>query len=201
MLPQTVYRSVSIHAPTPRGGGAAAAPALGPSPQSTPPLGDDAGFSNPRPNHAPPVGGRRLTSNVVAGPRCFNPRPPRGATCGVQLASHGSSSFNPRPPRGGDSIRAWIMPARARQFRSTPPARGRPFPAPRHGAGMGVSIHAPPRGATLARDASDLAHAFQSTPPRGRRLRMPTCRPARKFQSTPPRGATGGGIGTGQGRL
>ena len=99
---------------------------------------------NPRPRE----GGDDRLLPVVRELKCFNPRPREGGD------GHGRGSFfNPKkfqstPPRGGrpggpDQGRI------AGMFQSTPPRGGRPQRLQGQSLPLGVSIHAPARGATI----------------------------------------------------
>ena len=142
--------------------------------QSTPPHG---GRLHPPPDkvpewwvsiHAPARGATSNSENSCSRAR-FQSTPPHGGRRDLDLRLAGISRFNPRPRTGGDSCSlSPISPSC--KFQSTPPHGGRPrrprrppgpFPfqsTPPHGGRrgiklcdatfVGVSIHAPARGAT-----------------------------------------------------
>ena len=122
-------------------------------------------------------------------PSRFNPRPHAGSDKDIHGNGDWLMGFNPRPHAGSDR-RRWLLSAVHGWFQSTPPRgeRRSPWLPPR--SFVSVSIHAPTRGATLARaTAIGPFCSFQSTPPRGERRLSGHCTvsPA-SFQSTPPRG-------------
>ncbi len=97
--------------------------------------------------------------------------------------------FQSTPPRGGRRA-APACKVTFEAFQSTPPRGGRPASGGDGFIARYVSIHAPARGATLARERrSRRSNEFQSTPPRGGR-HVPVSRYIANgsFQSTPPRG-------------
>ena len=148
---QVAVVDISIHAP-PRGATlqAGGASALGYF-NSRPSARGDAGTSSV---HAAPAGfqftplreGRPLGQGVHGGHFNFNSRPSaRGDRRGSNHRSH-PSNFNSRPSARGDARQARRDYTHT-HFNSRPSARGdrAHSPAPEH---QGISIHAPPRGAT-----------------------------------------------------
>ena len=117
--------------------------------------------------------------------------PPRGATCACSYCRKRRSYFNSRPSARGD-LTPCSQKCTRRNFNSRPSARG---DAPRRNVHKGInaiSIHAPPRGATVERHAVEVSNAFQFTPLReGRHV---CWRPRSRSQAisihAPPRGAT-----------
>ena len=75
--------------------------------------------------------------------------PARGATRGRNFWTSDRPGFDPRPRAGGDA--PMVVTGRVVMFRSTPPRGGRPDRSMVLRAYLSVSIHAPARGATLAR--------------------------------------------------
>ena len=117
--------------------------------------------------HAPPRGATPFSWAVNCPEGISIHAPPRGATAAVQCGRPRPSHFNSRPSARGDLLRLQKS-ARSTNFNSRPSARGDLFlvihgflhsfqftplregrrrGSPRHSAG-GISIHAPPRGAT-----------------------------------------------------
>ena len=103
-------------------------------------------------------------------------------------------TFQFTPLREGRQTR-WRFRPRWARFQFTPLREGRPCPTIRRGCGQGISIHAPPRGATPPSVALALMSVFQFTPLREGR---PVPAPPAAAQSlpisihAPPRGATEG---------
>ena len=115
--------------------------------------------------------------------------PPRGATC-ITASSNSSSAFQFTPLREGRLCRGVRAP-RPCHFNSRPSARG-----DRNGrytaATVVISIHAPPRGATIMRGSSTRLPLFQFTPLReGRHAGVVVLGQRRDISiHAPPRGAT-----------
>ena len=115
--------------------------------------------------------------------------PPRGATRGQEETDEPHQHFNSRPSARGD-----VLPPRnplaAPHFNSRPSARGdagRIHPRQT----VHISIHAPPRGATIATMALSRCTAFQFTPLReGRRKFLLHPLAGQISIHAPPRGAT-----------
>ena len=96
--------------------------------------------------HAPPRGATAQT-RTEAQPRSISIHaPPRGATRRERPSGHADNDFNSRPSARGDG-RCRPAQSTTQHFNSRPSARGdrREMRKP-HGGG--ISIHAPPRGAT-----------------------------------------------------
>ena len=112
--------------------------------------------------------------------------PPRGATR-QRCVPFASIDFNSRPSARGDRGASSIVKALASYFNSRPSARGDKAVENEKKA-LEISIHAPPRGATLA-SCQGLLHtpAFQFTPLReGRHADFPQLRNAgSNFNSRP----------------
>ena len=88
--------------------------------------------------------------------------PPRGAT--VKQGSRGNlHHFNSRPSARGDQ-RLRTKQLHCKKFQFTPLREGRRANGCSQSATMGISIHAPPRGATIREWESRLATLFQFTP-------------------------------------
>ncbi len=137
--------------------------------------------------HAPARGATLspgIKSSTMQG---FNPRPRAGGDNGGQTWYPQNSCFNPRPRAGGDKNGIWARLSQ-RCFNPRPRAGGDSDPTVAGGK-IGVSIHAPARGATIKHENGIYDVQFQSTPPRGGRHKE--CRVVgfvTLFQSTPPRG-------------
>ena len=142
--------------------------------------------------HAPPRGataGSRFCGNR---PAISIHAPPRGATIGQNAGKRRGIYFNSRPSARGDQVRQQ-MTTLSEQFQFTPLREGRqahqrrPVPVcghfnsrpsargdldfePRLHLFEGISIHAPPRGATCVPACRMMLCTFQFTPLReGRR--------------------------------
>ena len=101
---------------------------------------------NPRPR----AGGDTPVIEVFRSGDEFQSTPPRGGRRRLSALVAHYSSFNPRPRAGGDSRRtAWRRASIT--FQSTPPRGGRRAVRRPHRSLLGVSIHAPARGATQSR--------------------------------------------------
>ncbi len=89
-----------------------------------------------------------------------------------------------------------------KDFNSRPSARGDTAGIPRHNGDDGISIHAPPRGATSAANVPREQQQFQFTPLREGRLKFCSCgRLLRRISiHAPPRGATYCFFSTGKNR-
>ena len=74
--------------------------------------------------------------------------PPRGATGSSVVSYYQVKHFNSRPSARGDSEKQIKFAADLR-FQFTPLREGRPRPSVPHISTMEISIHAPPRGATV----------------------------------------------------
>ena len=160
--------------------------------------------------HAPPRGATARKGDVLVRQKISIHAPPRGATApsADQLTSI-ISHFNSRPSARGDvrsalyynhkGGRFQFTPLREgrlrsgrrsrvpKDFNSRPSARGDHASAPPEYAGA-ISIHAPPRGATIAH-ASDyhLRQVFQFTPLReGRRILKPRLKKAYSYFNSRP---------------
>ena len=195
-------RQISIHAP-PRGATHAAG-AVGSPPAIS--------------IHAPPRGATRRRHACAQVLPISIHAPPRGATSRTRWLSAGTSYFNSRPSARGDRDvlhrDAWrclfqFTPlregrprcagtaARPTIFQFTPLREGRRRVAGHRKVSNQISIHAPPRGATIDSTASIEALAFQFTPLReGRRAEKPQTHRLPISIHAPPRGAT---YGCGQG--
>src|SRR5207248_455186 len=118
--------------------------------------------------HAPPRGATPGTYVAATGYGVSIHAPPRGATL-TFIALLNTYMFQSTRPRGarrpGDS--SW--PSLPSFNPRAPEGRDAGFPCPDYSV-AGVSIHAPPRGATGSRPAVAMqANSFQSTRPRGAR--------------------------------
>ncbi len=90
--------------------------------------------------------------------------PARGATAPFASSATSRGGFNSRPRTRGD--RSWRVSRRARScFNSRPRTRGDPMGALPPSRAIGVSIHAPARGATRQRSSCRTSRRFQFTPP------------------------------------
>ena len=119
--------------------------------------------------HAPPRGATALLPIPVAAIQISIHAPPRGATSASAHTRSGDSNFNSRPSARGDCHIA-PNPAVYANFNSRPSARGDPARITRLKPALLISIHAPPRGATIQAYPKSDFPAFQFTPLReGRR--------------------------------
>ena len=113
----------------------------------------------------------------------FNSRPSARGDDGLHTLFERLPDFNSRPSARGD-IAALVAFRHVEDFNSRPSARGdREFV---HGAArVGISIHAPPRGATSQKNAKKGFTRFQFTPLReGRRGKSCTTSSFLRFQFT-----------------
>ena len=113
------------------------------------------------------------------------PAPPRGATGRGRGKPYLFSYFNSRPSARGDTPTPRRTSAPCRHFNSRPSARGDGEVEKRLASEI-ISIHAPPRGATVVHHAQKAVVLFQFTPLReGRRITFLSPRQAVRFQFTP----------------
>ena len=95
--------------------------------------------------------------------------PPRGATAPSAASAPLPPDFNSRPSARGDAKQVYLKNGFA-AFQFTPLREGRLRYCPQGFVNHCISIHAPPRGATLWRDSRRSGWRFQFTPLReGRR--------------------------------
>ncbi len=137
------------------------------------------------PIHAPPRGA------TCAVPADFNElleisihAPPRGATC-LPLDTAALTHFNSRPSARGD---IWYRSksSSVRPFQFTPLREGRPVSHMDKSRIPAISIHAPPRGATLIPIWETQVDKFQFTPLcEGRRYVAGDFLPVQYFNSRP----------------
>ena len=103
--------------------------------------------------HAPAKGATGRFCRVGAPTSRFNPRAREGRDLKISLRKSNTTSFNPRAREGRDSTAA-VAIARWWPFQSTRPRRARLAADLLPPTALGVSIHAPAKGATVeARDA------------------------------------------------
>ena len=111
--------------------------------------------------------------------------PPRGATAGLGLAPLCPWHFNSRPSARGDPSLRPNSATLANYFNSRPSARGDRTKS----CGIlaaGISIHAPPRGATPSvSPCSSLLIISIHAPPRGATAKLSSSAARRTFQFTP----------------
>ena len=120
--------------------------------------------------------------------KCFNPRTRTGCDRRLLLGCCQLSCFNPRTRTGCDRIRHW-REERNRQFQSTHPHGVRHLALSVPIGGAIVSIHAPARGATVARDRDEQTLGVSiHAPARGATSVSALCQGTRTFQSTHPHG-------------
>ena len=138
--------------------------------------------------HAPTRGATPSISFTLL-PFWFQSTRPRGARRTEFCYSCCAGTFQSTRPRGARRLPLHFS-RRGKAFQSTRPRGARPGASIVIGWAMGVSIHAPTRGATDCFGTAFDHAEFQSTRPRGAR-RGASCKktPALKFQSTRPRGA------------
>ena len=119
--------------------------------------------------HAPPRGATGVTGFLLAKETHFNSRPSARGDTSRPTARANSTYFNSRPSARGDTRRAHGT-ARSLYFNSRPSARG-DWREWRDSNAAGISIHAPPRGATrLTRKPRHLKNISIHAPPRGATL-------------------------------
>ena len=134
--------------------------------------------------HAPPRGATRRPKSSITAHLNFNSRPSARGDDKNGNAQEPHGYFNSRPSARGDANRPRNT-ARRRYFNSRPSARGDGSAGvcrKRHG----ISIHAPPRGATTARSASATPTEFQFTPLREGRPRKPARMPSPPYFNSRP---------------
>ncbi len=151
---------------------------------------DEDGCGAPRVNavsiHAPARGATR-PGEFARSPSEFQSTHPHGVRRGSVIGFDAPSSFNPRTRTGCDA--AVTMRLMTSWVSIHAPARGATM-ARRHGLNVFVvSIHAPARGATVYRADPFSVQVFQSTHPHGVRLaQLGDGRFVVEFQSTHPHG-------------
>ena len=97
--------------------------------------------------HAPPRGATSSELRRVARSRNFNSRPSARGDSDVAVFVNILSDFNSRPSARGDHQSIFVRTAAA-SFQFTPLREGR-LPGVVEIQSLGISIHAPPRGATI----------------------------------------------------
>ena len=144
--------------------------------------------------HAPPRGATTITASSKSRRQISIHAPPRGATNHGKNAifmrkfqftplregrrlhpgkSRKTSLFQFTPLREGRPCRADTPQVDRLYFNSRPSARGDAFPSPAGSPSLPISIHAPPRGATLRFSFPHATRVFQFTPLReGRRQKI-----------------------------
>ncbi len=135
--------------------------------------------------HAPPRGATPLCDGVAVGGKHFNSRP---SARGDAYAADGQGErkdFNSRPSARGDL--GCNAADNCRYISIHAPPRGATLPRDSFRQRDGISIHAPPRGATkVFRITSDARDIFQFTPLReGRRGSFAACAFHSNFNSRP----------------
>ena len=135
--------------------------------------------------HAPPRGATTTENSCKALYNISIHAPPRGAT-GCYRAGYGGTHFNSRPSARGDPDSAHYVRGGA-YFNSRPSARGDWNPLAPANVSSGISIHAPPRGATMKNDMPEqMLKISIHAPPRGATPRRKPCRRRRAdFNSRP----------------
>ncbi len=118
--------------------------------------------------HAPARGATAACRTVRGLPGCFNPRPRAGGDMSGLCAGRWRTCFNPRPRAGGDAS-SGLSASGSCCFNPRPRAGGDTSPKAPVSPPWPVSIHAPARGATIAKHMVRSWQMFQSTPPRGGR--------------------------------
>ena len=120
--------------------------------------------------HAPPRGATRTTKRYFPQDKIFQFTPLREGRRAFDAVYNPITHFNSRPSARGDSsllraICSWTS------FQFTPLREGRRYALSRGGRGGGISIHAPPRGATLYIVANITLNLISiHAPPRGATL-------------------------------
>ena len=120
-----------------------------------------AGDFNPRPRE----GGDRLLPVTGKAQNHFNPRPREGGDLISARQPSSPEGFQSTPPRGGRRKRCRRCPKRA-PFQSTPPRGGRRQLGRFSSQSILISIHAPARGATTARQIQQPKHSYFNPRPR-----------------------------------
>ena len=135
--------------------------------------------------HAPPRGATRRSFIYSRMGRISIHAPPRGATPRAGGKSR-VGNFNSRPSARGDAVLAPVPPL-AMGFQFTPLREGRRGVCAANHQNQGISIHAPPRGATSTfRTPVRSAAHFNSRPSaRGDRWHLGGRRELRHFNSRP----------------
>ena len=113
--------------------------------------------------HAPPRGATALPPPPSPTSADFNSRPSARGDCTKWAFTSNSDYFNSRPSARGDAGR-WQLMVDANQFQFTPLREGRLFRLQRDYHGALISIHAPPRGATIVKPIKGSTEKFQFTP-------------------------------------
>ena len=149
--------------------------------------------------HAPARGATSRRDAGGAGEHCFNPRAREGRDSCRLLPSARTRRFNPRAREGRDAPRAGADQS-AVGVSIHAPARGA-TPGPEHHRLPGpVSIHAPARGATVPPPTRrSPCRRFNPRAREGRDMQHPARQAKRQqFQSTRPRGARPEDLGRGR---
>ena len=113
--------------------------------------------------HAPPRGATPSPTDYSIAHWYFNSRPSARGDCTKWAFTSNSDYFNSRPSARGDAGR-WQLMVDANQFQFTPLREGRLFRLQRDYHGALISIHAPPRGATIVKPIKGSTEKFQFTP-------------------------------------
>ena len=135
--------------------------------------------------HAPPRGATGWLSSALSTTSHFNSRPSARGDCKARLATAWHPYFNSRPSARGDP--SPLGKCAIRDFNSRPSARGDVPMLCMIETGKRISIHAPPRGATVAVFLPFL-HLLISihAPPRGATcIRVRSIPQRTQFQFTP----------------
>ena len=141
--------------------------------------------------HAPPRGATLLLLHWKKSARISIHAPPRGATRTLRNACSNFHHFNSRPSARGDTASSALEKI-GTNFNSRPSARGDGQGISGWRRGSPISIHAPPRGATMLIMAFGVADEFQFTPLREGRPKLTDITTVQASISihAPPRGAT-----------
>ena len=119
--------------------------------------------------HAPARGATNAVLEIYPGRRSFDPRPRTGGDMRAGFPLVLPIRFDPRPRTGGDVHQGLSDGCIGVSIHA--PARGATRVERRLRVGVHVSIHAPARGATACSPAPLGVYVFRSTPPHGGRLR------------------------------
>ena len=98
--------------------------------------------------HAPPRGATRIVGICFSHCAISIHAPPRGATANVQPLFFGDK-FQFTPLREGRHAAEWLPTYKSEDFNSRPSARGDVSTVVPASCAVSISIHAPPRGATV----------------------------------------------------
>ena len=137
--------------------------------------------------HAPVKGATNTATEDIPRKKSFNPRPREGGDLTPSSTFPHLSCFNPRPREGGDIITPPSGMSHA-SFNPRPREGGDRKPVPFAFYSLGVSIHAPVKGATVGIDNTivQLRPVSIHAPVKGATNCLKKTLDVASFQSTPP---------------